>query len=552
MPSPLYALILAGGAGSRLWPRSRTHHPKQFLDLMGETTMLQQAQSRLLPMIPPANTFIATGRQYVDTVKKQLPSLPVSNIIGEPVGRGTAAAIGLAALHIRKRSPDAVMAVLTADHLIKSVDVFRRVLEAASHVAGEDWLVTLGIKPDYPETGYGYIERGDFLGMVGEFEGFQVRHFVEKPNLERAREYVAGGNFDWNSGMFIWKVSRILSEMERHLPDLFDGLNRIAEAIDSDDYEAVLDSAFPLLPNVTIDYGIMEKSEKVAVIPVDIGWNDIGSWSALYDVLPKDAGNNAVVGQHVSPDTQNTLIVSPNRLVATIGLEGYVIVDTEDVLLVCPRDRAQDVKKLVDILKQNGDAGYLDGVQTTKPLDREEMDRLFTAANRLEKTLISLLLHAGLWPSHIVGLKSGDVDLIHGWVMTPDGKRPLPDLTRQLIYDWLLESDSLHFSFAQHWRTRDELKSALAEIGARAGVHVNVDRLYETLARALFEASEEGQAMRSVLGEEASLVRVPLHALFPFSLADFSGNEANALGQRGHRVLNQAAEGLQPASEKSQ
>lgn len=544
MPIPLYALILAGGAGSRLWPRSRTHHPKQFLDLMGETTMLQQAQTRLLPMIPPANTLIATGRQYVETVKKQLPALPVENIIGEPVGRGTAAAIGLAALHIASRTPDAVMAVLTADHLIKNVDVFRRALEAASHVAGEDWLVTLGIKPDYPETGYGYIERGDFLGMVGEFEGFQVQHFVEKPDLLRAREYIANGSFDWNSGMFIWKVGRILSEMERHLPDLYAGLNEIAASIGTDEYEQVLDTAFPVLPNVTIDYGIMEKSEKVAVIPVDIGWNDIGSWSALYDVLPKDSGNNAVVGQHVSPDTKNSLVVSPNRLVATIGLEDFVIVDTEDVLLVCPRDRAQDVKQLVEILKRNGDAGYLDGVQVTQPLDEDEIAALFASADKLEKTLISLLMHAGLWPSHIVGLKSADVDLIHGWVHTPDGKRPLPDFTRQLIYEWLLDADSLQFNLAKHWRTRDDLKAALSDIGSRAGVHVTVDRLYETLARALFEASDEGQAMRSVLGDEANLVRVPLHALFPFSLADFSGNEINSLGRRAHRVLNQAAENL--------
>ncbi len=545
MPTPFYALILAGGTGSRLWPRSRTRHPKQFLDLMGETTMLQQAQHRLMPMIQPVNTFIATGEQYVDTVRKQLPSLPAENIIGEPVGRGTAAAIGLAALHIQERSPTAIMAVLTADHLIKKVDVFRRALEAASHVAAEDWLVTLGIMPDYPETGYGYIERGDFLGMVGEFEGFQVQHFVEKPDLARAKKFIADGNYDWNSGMFTWKVSRILEEMERYLPDLYSGLSEIFKYFDGPDYGTVLENKFPGLPNVTIDYGIMEKAEKVAVIPVDIGWSDIGSWSALYDVLPKDAGNNAVVGQHVSPDTRNSLVVSPNRLVATIGLDNFVIVDTEDVLLVCPRERAQDVKSIVEILKENGDSGYLEGVQIAHPLKMEEVKALFKASGNLEKVMISLLLHAGLWPSHIVGLKSTDIDLIQGWVKTPDGRRPLPDITRRFIYDWLTEEDTLKFSFSDYWESRDGLKNVLEAVGRKAGVNVTVDRLYETLARALYKASEEGQIMRTVLGDEADLVRVPLHALFPFSLADFSGNEANALGERGRRVLSLASEELQ-------
>jgi mannose-1-phosphate guanylyltransferase len=545
MPSPIYALILAGGTGSRLWPRSRTRHPKQFLDLMGDTTMLQQAQSRLQPTITPENTFIATAKKYVDTVKKQLPELPIDNIIGEPMGRGTAAAIGLAALHIQKRSPDAVMAVLTADHLIKKVDVFRRVLEAANHVANEDWLVTLGIKPDYPETGYGYIERGEFLGSIGEFEGFQVARFVEKPNLEKAQKYLDSGSFDWNSGMFIWKASRVLDEMSSHMPELYSGLKEIADAIGDDDYETTLENTFPTLPNVTIDYGIMEKADKVAMIPVDIGWNDIGSWSALYDVLPKDVGNNAVVGQHISPDSQNTLVVSPNRLVATIGLDSFVIVDTEDVLLVCPRDRAQDVKKLVDILKQNGDAGYLDGVQTEQPLSESDVAVLFKNANTLEKVLLSMTLHAGLWPSHIVGLKSSDVDLMQGWVNTPDGRRPLPDATRQFLYSWLLEEDSLQFSFTDQWKNRDALKDALVDLGKRSGLKLTIDRIYETLARVLFGASEEGQAMQSVLGAEANLVRVPLSALFPFSLADFAGNETNALGERGRRVLNRAAEKLQ-------
>ncbi|HUF38641.1 MAG TPA: mannose-1-phosphate guanylyltransferase [Anaerolineales bacterium] len=540
MPNPIYALILAGGTGSRLWPSSRTRHPKQFLELTGDQTMIQEALKRLVPLVPPERTYVATGAQYLDIVAKQLPGLPAENLIGEPVGRGTAAAIGLTAMMIRRKNPQAVMAVQTSDHLIQRVDVFRRALEAAGHVASEGWLVTLGIRPDYPETGYGYIERGDFLGQVGEFEGFAVRRFIEKPDLEVARAFVEGGNHDWNSGMFVWQVQRILEEMERHLPELYAGLDRIAAAIGTPDYQATLEEVFPDLPNVTIDYGIMEKAEKVAVLPIEIGWNDVGSWSSVFDVLPKDAANNAVVGRHISPDTRNSLIFSPNRLIATIGLDDFVIVDTDDVLLVCRRDRAQDVRKLVEILKQNGEAGYLDGLPGAEPLSAGEIRELFSEANSLEKALLSMLLHAGLWPSHIAGASSADFDLIGGWLDTPDGRRPLPNKTRNLIYAWMAEQDKIQFSFSKQWPGSQDLKRDLAAFGERAGVRLSIDRLYETLARALFEASEEGQVMRKVLGDEVDLVNVPLHALFPFSLSDFSGNESNELGERALRVLNDA------------
>jgi mannose-1-phosphate guanylyltransferase len=445
---------------------------------------------------------------------------------------------------IRRRQPDAVMAVQTSDHIVQRVDVFRRALEAAGHIASEGWLVTLGVRPDYPETGYGYIERGDFLGMVGEFEGFEVRRFIEKPDLELARAFVEGGIHDWNSGMFVWQVDRILDEMKRHLPELYDGLDRIARTIGTPEYGTTLEEIFPGLPNVTIDYGIMEKAEKVAVLPIEIGWNDVGSWSSVFDVLPKDTANNAVVGRHISPDTRNSLIVSPNRLVATIGLDDFVIIDTEDVLLVCRRDRAQDVRKLVEILKQDGEAGYLDGRAAAEPLTAGEIRTLFDCGNRLSRALLSMLLHAGLWPSHITGAVSADFDMIQGWLSTPDGKRPLPSKTRNLIYAWMEEKDTMQFVFAKHWPTSEDLKRSLTELGDRAGVRLTVDRIYETLARALFEASEEGQVMRKVLGDEADLVKVPLHALFPFSLHDFSGNEHNELGERAHRVLNEAASRL--------
>lgn len=544
MRYPLYALIMAGGTGSRLWPRSRTQHPKQFLDITGDLTMLQQSQQRLLPLIPIERTLVATNRQYVEIVTRQLPDIPSENILGEPMGRGTAAAIGLAAVHLRKRNPDALMAVLTADHLIKNPDIFRLALQAAADVASENWLVTLGITPSYPETGYGYIERGEFLGMVGDLEGYRVERFVEKPDLARAESYVASGNYAWNSGMFIWKVRRILEEMEKHMPDLYAGLLNIERDLYTPRGEETVEAIFPTLPSQTIDYGIMEKAQKVAVLSVDIGWHDVGSWSAVYDVLPRDKANNVVVGRHITPDTANSLIYSPKRLVATIGLDDVVIVDTDDVLLVCPRSRAQDVKKIVDILKTNGQAGYLDGVVDVQPLAREQIIRIFEGATNAEKVLVSLILYAGLWPSHIAGLTSQNFDFVKGWVTTPEGKRPLPEITRRYLFAWLQETNSFVFSLGDLWKDRTTIRDVLVQLGRRLGITLSVDILFETLARALFATSEEGQVIQKVLGEEAELVRVPLHALFPFSTLDFSNVETHGMSERAHAVLNRAAEKL--------
>ena len=541
MPLPLYALIMAGGTGSRLWPRSRTQHPKQFLDITGDLTMLQQSQQRLLPLIPIERTFVATNQIYVEIVTRQLPDIPQENILGEPTGRGTAAAIGLAAVHLRKRSPEALMAVLTADHLIKKTDTFRQVLRAAADIATEDWLVTLGITPNYPETGYGYIERGEFLGTVGEFEGYRVERFVEKPDLFHAEQYLEGGNYAWNSGMFIWKVRRILEEMERHMPELYRGLSEIEQYLLTPKAEETLAKVFPTLPAQTIDYGIMEKAEQVAMLPVDIGWHDVGSWSAVYDVLPHDKSNNVVVGQHISPDTQNSLIYSPKRLVATIGLDDVVIVDTDDVLLICPRSRSQDVKKLVDILKSNGEAGYLEGVVNVQPLTKDQLNRVFETATSLEKVLVSLMLHTGLWPSHIAGLSTDQFDFVKGWVTTPDGKRPLPEITRRFLFAWLQEENSFTFSFSEIWDSA-AIKDVLHTLGRHTGISLTPEVLFETLARALFSTSEEGQVIQKVLGEEAALVRVPLHALFPFSISDFAGLESDPVSRRALMVLNRAAE----------
>ncbi len=539
-----HALIMAGGIGSRLWPRSRIEHPKQFLDLTGDLTMLQQAQHRIRPIILPEHTFVATNQRYVDIVGRQLPELPRPNILGEPVGRGTAAAVGFAAIHIRQHNPDAVMAVLTGDHLIKKVDVFQQVLDAAAQSANKGWLVTLGIKPGYPETGYGYIERGEHLTAINGHEVVEVARFVEKPNYARAEVYLKSGNYAWNSGMFIWRVDRILEEMAAQMPALYAGLVKIEQSLGTPQADETLARVFPQLPNQTIDYGIMENAEKVAMLPVDIGWNDVGSWSAVYDVLPRDPRNNAVVGSHISPDTKNSLVYSPKRLVATIGLDDVVIVDTDDVLLVCPRSRSQEVKKIVDMLKNNGDSDYLRGVTSPKTLTGEQVRRLLDSVDAREKMLLSLLLHSGLQPGMIVGAKADDFDLIHGWAVTPESKRPLADATREAIFAWMRAQNTLAFSLDEYWASSAAIKNSLSAIGERAGMVITIENLYETLARALFDASEEAAAIRSAFGEEANLVRVPLQALFPFSQDDFTGQEDSSVGARARAALNKSAKNM--------
>jgi mannose-1-phosphate guanylyltransferase len=323
--------------------------------------LLQEAQDRLLPLIPAERILVATNREHLAEVARELPDVPAENILGEPEGRGTAAAIGLAAIHLQRRDPSATMVVVTADHLIAKRDVFRAALTAAAEVASAGWLVTLGIEPSYPETGYGYVERGQALPGVAQLPTYRVARFVEKPSRERAEMFVQAGTYSWNSGMFIWQVSRILEEMQRHMPALFAGLTAIGQSLDAPDAAEAFPRLWSTLPKETIDYGIMEKADRVAVLPVDIGWSDVGSWAAVYDVLPHDENGNAVVGPHLGVDTKATLIHNPDgkRLIATIGLDDVIVVDAGDVVLICPRSRAQDVRKLVALLQEGKQSEYL-------------------------------------------------------------------------------------------------------------------------------------------------------------------------------------------------
>lgn len=354
-----YAVIIAGGKGERFWPRSRGDRPKQFLSLVGESSLLQQSRERIAKLFVPENILVVTGREHLDIARQQLPDLPPENFIIEPEGRNTAPCIGLAALHLRKRDPDAVMAVFPADHLVQGKEGFLNSLETGLELAEANVaLVTIGIGPTRPETGYGYIEREEDA-FPGDIPVFKVRRFVEKPDLGKAMAYLQSGRFFWNSGIFIWRARLILEKIEKHLPELSRGLADIDVHIGTGDEQNAMERIFCFLPAISIDYGIMEKEQDILVVRGDFGWDDLGSWAALKEWSPKDKDGTAVLGEHVAIDTTECLVYGQDALIATLGVRNLVIVQTSDVVLVCDRERSQEIKNLVQMLKEQKKDKYL-------------------------------------------------------------------------------------------------------------------------------------------------------------------------------------------------
>jgi len=358
----LYAVIMAGGVGSRLWPRSRTATPKQFLDLLGPHTMLQETVGRIEPLVPLDRIVVVVGEEHAAAVRTQVPGLPEDNILIEPGPRGTAPCIGLAAVVLQQRDPQATMAVFPSDHCIADPAGFRQAIAAAALLAQDGYLVTLGVLPNKPHTGYGYIQRGAALGLVDGQAAFEVRRFAEKPDATQAQRFVSSGEYYWNAGIFVWLAARILAEMASLLPPLHTQLQVVSEAWHSPECREVLFEAWEQVPRTTIDYGVMETATRVAVVPVDIGWNDVGNWAALSELAEEHDTGNVVhgPGHHLLLDTADTYVYSTaGRLVAAVGLKGLIVVDTPDALLICPKDQAQSVREVVARLKADGLGQYL-------------------------------------------------------------------------------------------------------------------------------------------------------------------------------------------------
>ena len=356
----LYSVIMAGGSGVRFWPQSRRHRPKQLLNIVGEKTMIRATVDRIAPVTPFDRMMVVTGTRHAENILKQIPEIPESSIVAEPVSRNTAPCVALAAYKLAKNDPDAVMVVLPADHLITKEDEFRSVLEAAKKLAFDtEDLLTFGIVPDRAETGYGYIHVG---AKVTEFNGLKahrVERFVEKPDIKTAQSYLKLGNYLWNSGMFIWKVSSIIKAIERYLPVVAKAMEKLYPALNTPDEAKALELVYEGLPDISIDYGVMERADNVLVIPIDVGWNDVGSWTSLQDVWNTDEEGNAVKGKILSLNAKGCVVSSPQKLTALVGVEDIIVVDTPDAILVCRKDRAQDIKQLQELLKEHGYQGLL-------------------------------------------------------------------------------------------------------------------------------------------------------------------------------------------------
>ncbi len=350
-----YAVILAGGKGERFWPLSTSGRPKQLLSLLGDRSLIGQAVDRIDSLIPPENVFVITSSELVEATRKAVPELPPENIIGEPMGRDTAAAVALGAVLVKSRNPDAAFCVMTADHIIGNLDLFRQTLdEGLSMAHGRDVLITIGIKPDSPSTGYGYIEAGEPVHSPGEIEFYKAEAFVEKPDLDTAKTYLDAGCFYWNSGMFIWSVQALEKALRRHASPLADMMDRLQPAIGKKQYFDLLRSEYESLEKISIDYALMEKADNIVMAKGVFPWDDVGSWPALENHFEADSAGNIIIGNAEHIDCTDNIVYSADRLTALVGVENVVVVQAEGVTLVCSKDRAHDIKKLVEQIRDTG------------------------------------------------------------------------------------------------------------------------------------------------------------------------------------------------------
>ena len=368
----LFGVILAGGSGTRFWPLSRERFPKQLLRIIGEDSLIQQTVQRLVRIMPANRVCIVTNEFQAPSIKLQLTSWKdelEEGFILEPEGRNTAPAIGLAALRLLEKDPEAVLVVMPADHVIKHAGKFHEAIKIGARLAAKEYLVTFGIRPTRPETGYGYIQpvRRGRLCTLGKLSGYRVNRFVEKPGLQKAKRLMRSGNYYWNSGIFMWKASVILDELAKQKPSLFNKLKRIHAYLQSGDPNGRVPKLYSQLESVSIDHGVMENSSRAAMIPADFEWSDVGSWGSLQDVADCTSSGNVMNGNIVDLDSTNSVLFADRRMVATIGLSDMVVVDTQDATLVCPIARAQDVKSVVQLLKKRGAPEHLEHRTVFRP-----------------------------------------------------------------------------------------------------------------------------------------------------------------------------------------
>ncbi len=356
----IYTLIMAGGSGTRFWPRSKTQKPKQYLNIFGESSLLQDTIKRFATFTEKENIYIVSSATQAKVLEEQTPMLPKQNLIYEPVGRNTLPCIGLAAMYAERENPDGIMVVSPSDHLITNNQLFEDTVLAAVKIADKrDGIVTIGITPSYPATGYGYVKTKEDITGSEKIAQFKVERFVEKPDEKTASEYLKQGGFYWNSGLFVFKVSVFLEAVEKFAPELYADLRKIQTDFGNPTYEETLDTIYRAVKGISVDYGIMEHADNIFLVEGNFDWNDLGSWESVYLTDKKDENGNAGSGETLLVDTKNSYVYSDKNLVAVVGLEDVIVVQDGNTTLVCKRDKAEDVKKIVEKLKSDNKDQYL-------------------------------------------------------------------------------------------------------------------------------------------------------------------------------------------------